>query len=251
MEDAAGTAATQYWSASGLEALFDDLPEDATGEALAPDIGDLTRLHRIVRQRPCVTALELGIGYSTIVLAHAMAQNEAEHGDLLRARIRRNTRLFQVCSVDTSEAWIARTLERMPAALAARVQVTHSPVSVTTFGGRLCHTYDRLPDVVPDFIYLDGPAPDEVQGSLHGLSFSIPERTVMSADILVMEPTLLPGTVIVVDGRENNVRFLLNNLQRPTSIVREGDVSVIELVEPRLGELDVIGVDVLGRPDAR
>jgi hypothetical protein len=72
----------------------------------------------------------------------------------------------------------------------------------------------------------------------------------MSADILLMEPTLLPGTVIVVDGRENNTRFLHRNLQRPHSILLEDDVSIIELTEPRLGRLDVIGVDVLGRSSA-
>jgi hypothetical protein len=66
-----------------------------------------------------------------------------------------------------------------------------------------------------------------------------------------MEPTLLPGTVIVVDGRESNTRFLTRNLQRPFDLTVEGDASIIELVEPRLGRVDVIGVDVFGRPSER
>jgi hypothetical protein len=86
---------------------------------------------------------------------------------------------------------------------------------------------------------------------VNGLTFSIPERTVMSADLLVMEPTLLPGTVVVVDGRESNTRFLLRNLQRPVHVTTEADATIIELVEPRLGRIDVIGVDVFGRPDER
>jgi hypothetical protein len=57
--------------------------------------------------------------------------------------------------------------------------------------------------------------------------------------------------VIVVDGREANVRFLTRNLQRPVELTRDRDVSVLELVEPRLGTVDVIGVDVLGRPGER
>ncbi len=237
-----------YWESSGLRALFDDLPADPA--ALRPDVNDLVRLHRLVRERPCVTALEFGIGCSTIALAHAMAQNEAEHGELLRARLTRNSKLFQVFSVDANERWIEHTTGRLPAALADRVHLSHSTVSATTFGGRLCHTYDHLPDVVPDLIYLDGPDPADVRGSVNGLTFSAPERTVMAADILVMEPTLLPGTVIVVDGRESNTRFLTRNLQRPHSITVDGDASIIELTEPRLGRIDVIGVDVLGRASA-
>ena len=238
-----------YWEAAGLRALFEDLPADPS--AIPPDIEDLVRLHRLARQRPCVTVLEFGVGCSTITLAHAMEQNEREHGELLRSRITRNSHLFQVFSVDANQRWIDHTNGRIPAHLAARVHLSHSVVSATTFGGRLCHTYDNLPDVVPDFIYLDGPDPSDATGAVNGLSFSAPERTVMAADILVMEPTLLPGTVIVVDGRENNVRFLTRNLQRPVTISVEGDASIIELVEPRLGRVDVIGVDVLGRPSER
>ena len=238
-----------YWEAAGLRALFEDLPADPS--AIPPDIEDLVRLHRLARQRPCVTVLEFGVGCSTITLAHAMEQNEREHGELLRSRITRNSHLFQVFSVDANQRWIDHTNGRIPAHLAARVHLSHSVVSATTFGGRLCHTYDNLPDVVPDFIYLDGPDPADAAGAVNGLSFSAPERTVMAADILVMEPTLLPGTVIVVDGRENNVRFLTRNLQRPVTISVEGDASIIELVEPRLGRVDVIGVDVLGRPSER
>ena len=246
---ATDTPAAEYWGTSGLQKLFDDLPSDA--DALRPDVDDLVRLHRLVRQRPCVTVLEFGIGCSTIALAHALEQNELEHGDVLRPRLRRNSQLFQLFSVDANERWIEHTRGRLPASLAHRTHLTHSAVSATTFGGRLCHTYDRLPDVVPDLIYLDGPDPADVGGSVGGLSFAAPERTVMAADILVMEPTLLPGTVIVVDGRENNKRFLARNLQRPHSITVEGDASIIELVEPRLGTVDVIGVDVYGRPDER
>ena len=243
------TTDQEYWGASGLQALFDDLPADP--DALRPDVNDLVRLHRIVRQRPCVTVLEFGIGCSTIALAHALAQNELEHGELLRERLTRNTQLFQLFSVDANERWIEHTRGRLPASLADRVHLTHSTVSATTFGGRLCHTYDQVPDVVPDLIYLDGPDPADVQGNVGGLSFAAPERTVMAADILVMEPTLLPGTVVVIDGRESNTRFLTRNLQRPHSITVEGDASILELVEPRLGRVDVIGVDVFGRPGER
>ena len=39
----------------------------------------------------------------------------------------------------------------------------------------------------------------------------------MSCDILKIEYFLKPGTIIVVDGRTSNLRFLINNLQRKWS----------------------------------
>jgi hypothetical protein len=168
---------------------------------------------------------------------------------VLRERLTRNSKLFQLFTVDANEAWIGVAAARIPEELRPRVHVTHSRVSATTFNGRACHVYDQLPDVVPDLIYLDGPDPADVQGDVQGLSFSAPERTVMSADLLVMEATLLPGTVVVVDGRENNTRFLLRNLQRPVRVSKEADATIIELCEPRLGRVDVIGVDVFGRDE--
>jgi hypothetical protein len=239
----------QYWEASGLAALFADRPGDP--DALQPDVPDLVRLHRIVRHRPCVTVLEMGVGCSTFVLAHALEQVEREHGEVLRARLGRNSHLLQLFTVDADERWLRHTADRLPPSLAERVHLSHSPVRATTFAGRLCHVYERLPNVVPDLIYLDGPNPADVRGTVNGLDFSIPERTVMSADILLMEPTLLPGTVVVVDGRESNTRFLTRNLQRPFTLAVEGDASIIELTEPRLGRVDVIGVDVFGRPGDR
>jgi hypothetical protein len=246
----ASAEAVAYWTSSGLEEVFANLPQ-ATTTTIPPDVDDLVRLHRIVRERPCVTALELGIGYSTIALAHALAKVEEERGSVLRERLGRNSRLFQLFTVDANQGWIEQATARIPPELAGRVHVTHSSVTATTFNGRACHTYDCIPDVVPDLVYLDGPDPADVQGHVNGLTFSIPERTVMSADLLVMEPTLLPGTVVVVDGRESNTRFLLRNLQRPVHVTTEADATIIELVEPRLGRIDVIGVDVFGRPDER
>ena len=150
---------------------------------------------------------------------------------------------FQVFSVDASETWIATAKERIPKSMDSRIHLQHSDVRIGTFQERMCHFYDNLPDIVPDFIYLDGPAPKDVQGSINGMSFQCDERTVMSGDLLLMEPILLPGTLILVDGRTNNARFLQRNFQRSWKMTydREGDVTTFELVEDRLGPYNIIG----------
>ena len=40
------------------------------------------------------------------------------------------------------------------------------------------------------------------------------EITNITCDVLIIEPILLPGTVIIVDGMTNNSRFIRRNLQR-------------------------------------
>ena len=106
-----------------------------------------------------------------------------------------------------------------------------------TFNGRICHFYDKIPNVVPDFIYLDGPSPKDVKGSVNGLDFQLFDRTGISADTLLMESTFLPGTFILVDGRTNNARFLKNNFQRNFEYFHhiEEDVHTFELIEHPLG----------------
>jgi hypothetical protein len=91
--------------------------------------------------------------------------------------------------------------------------------------------------VVADFIYLDGPSPKDIEGSLHGLDFSIDERTVMSGDLLLLESTMLPRTFIIVDGRVNNARFLQRNFTRNFAHRHDpkGDITTFELDEAPLG----------------
>ena len=139
--------------------------------------------------------------------------------------------------MDASEIWLERARSRVPAGLSSRIHFHHSGLSAGTWNGRFCHFYDSLPDTVPDFVYLDGPAPEDVKGQVRGLSFQVKNRTVMGADLLFMEPTLLPGAFILVDGRLNNARFLQRNFQRPFSchLLPGTDVTVFELNEPPLG----------------
>jgi hypothetical protein len=199
-------------------------------------------LHRLIRQRRALTVLEFGVGFSSIVMADALSKNKNDYEiDFLTNDIR-CLHPFSLFSVDADAHWINETKNRFPPPpiknLLNRVTFIHSDVHIGTFNNRLCHYYDLLPDITPDFIYLDGPSGDQVKGSVDGSSFSANmERTVMSADLLRLEPTFTPGTFIVVDGRTNNARFLHNNFQRAWKMCRddEADITTFELCEPPLG----------------
>ena len=246
-----------YIESEGLDHLF-DFQENRAYEAgvfdavsgqlaipLPPQPDDLVRLHKLIRSRKSFTVLEFGLGFSTIVMAEALKKNEADWDGLTPKPAIRNRFMFQLFSVDASEEWIAKTKQRFPRHLVDRVHFHLSDVEIGTHNGQLCHYYRDLPDIVPDFIYLDGPAGKDVRGSIRGLSFQCDERTVMSADLLLMESTFLPGTFIIVDGRTNNARFLKRNFTRDYVIRwdKAADITTFELVEERLGRYNLLGSD--------
>lgn len=233
-------AATDYFRSEGLADLVAASQAADTGNvsvAMAPDIDDLVRLHQLVRERRAFTVLEFGVGYSTLVIADALAKNADEFADSDAEVELQPADAFRVFSVDASEAWLETAVARIPSGLQTHVVPTHSAVHTGTFKGQLCHFYDRLPNVVPDFIYLDGPDPRDVAGAINGLGFNQRERTVMSGDLLMMEPTFIPGLLTLIDGRTNNARFLANNFRRTYDWLEDpdGSFTMFELVEPPLG----------------
>lgn len=222
-----------------------DAASGALDIAFPPEAEDLVRLHKLIRSRKCFTVLELGLGYSTAVIADALLKNQREWERLKPRPEVRNRFMFQVFSLDASRPWIKTVNARLPKHLKDRIHISCSAVEIGTFQGQLCSYYQKLPDIVPDFIYLDGPHPKDVKGEIRGLSFRCDERTVMSGDLLLMEPTFLPGTFILVDGRTNNARFLQRNFSRDYAVKwdQAGDVTTFELKEERLGYLNVLGTD--------
>ena len=238
----------RHWQQDGLAALFKDIAAlgGAASRAFEPAQRDLARLHLLIRKRRFLTTVKFGVGYSTIVMAHAHSLNKQDFKAARVDRKLRNTHLFEHVAVDASQEWLDSTARMLPESLKPFVTFHRSDVQAGLYQGQLSHTYSALPNVIADFIYLDGPDPKDVKGSVNGLDFSIAERTVMSADLLVMESCFLPGTAILVDGRTNNARFLERNFRRTYKITwdREGDCTLFELQEPRLGPHNVLGPDI-------
>ena len=71
-----------------------------------------------------------------------------------------------------SKAWIAKASKLIPRQLKKYIDIKFSEVYVDTFNDRFCHFYKKLPDIIPDFIYVDGPSNLHVKGSKNGLSYT-------------------------------------------------------------------------------
>ena len=208
-----------------------------------PEADDLVRLHKLIRNRRPFTVLEFGLGYSSIIMADALKKNQQDWDALPNKPEIRNHHMFQLFCLDASNDWIENAKDRFPKHLVDRVHFQQSDVEIGTFNGQLCHYYKNLPDIIAEFIYLDGPSAKDVKGNINGLSFNCEERTVMSGDLLLMESTFLPGTFIIVDGRINNARFLERNFSRNYDVKYDkgSDITTFELLEERLGKYNLLG----------
>ena len=104
--------------------------------------------------------------------------------------------------------------------------------------------YNNLPNICPELIYLDGPDLHSVEGNIRGISTKSEDRLPMAGDILAIEHFLLPGTLIVVDGRTANARFLKCNFQRDWIYChdKKNDQHFFELCEEPLGNLNSLQI---------
>ena len=194
---------------------------------------DLIRIHYLATSRKVTTVLEFGVGKSTVVLDHALGENESRYGDLVRRELRRS-HPFELHSIDNNRKWIAHVRDQFEL---PNTSLHFSKCRVSTLNGRICTLYDNLPNICPDFIYLDGPDQFSPSGTIRGISTRQPDRLPMAGDIIALEHFLLPGTLVLVDGRSANTRFLISNLQRKWShyYFEDFDQHLLELQESPLG----------------
>lgn len=209
--------------------------------AFQPEFDDLIRLHWLCLSRNVMTVLEIGSGFSTHTFDHAMNENRTRFAGLVGTAFRK-TNLFQVHSLDASAEWIEVTRAR---GVSEAVVFHQSGVQVSEFNGRICTYFDVFPQVSPDLIYLDGPDQFAVSGEIRGVTTGHPDRMPMAADLLAIEHFLTPGTLIVVDGRQANARFLASNFQRNWAYQQSEifDQSFFELREPPLGRFNRRALD--------
>jgi hypothetical protein len=211
---------------------------------------DLVRLHKIVVDRKVTTILEFGIGHSTLVLAHALKQNEHRHKEFVKKSLRKNN-AFEIHSIDADAHFIRATKEKVPDYLCETIKFEKSDVVMGEYAGRVCSFYEKLPNICPDFIYIDGPSRYHPKNRIRNITTSHPDRVPMSADVVAIEYFLLPGTIIVIDGRTANARFLRNNLQREWTYCHyvDDDYHVFELAEQPLGSLNKTEMEWRTRPE--
>jgi hypothetical protein len=157
--------------------------------AFAPDYADLWFLYRMVRKRKPRIILEFGAGCSTVVLAKALYDNQKTTGC--------NGRLY---SVDADLFWAKSTATSLPNFLQTFCEISYSPLLECYHEGRAVFRHARIPDVVPNFVYLDGP--------------SLTSERQVAVDLLDMEHQFPADFYLVIDDRKQNTTFLRQHFKR-------------------------------------
>lgn len=199
---------------------------------------DLVRLHYITRIRKVTTILEFGLGNSTVIFSDALIKNKLDLYESMKDNIRRSN-LFEIHSIENYKKWIEDCKQLVPKKFFddGITHIHESSIKMGTFSDRVCTFYDPLPDITPDLIYIDGPDQYSPVGDIRGLTTRVANRMPMAGDVLSFEHFLTPGTLIILDGRTANARFLKSNLQRNWTYhhAKEFDQHFFELLEEPLG----------------
>lgn len=208
-------------------------------DAVRNDLSDLCRLHWICLSRRCINVLEIGSGYSTAVLVDAMSRLSQQFRDWVSLNLRCDDP-FHVYSVEEDPIFLDIITRKLAILRGQYVTFTRADVNVHLHDGRFTTQFSQLPNVSPDLIYLDGPSRNATCEVVRGFSFNNIARMPMSSDILAVEFFLEPGTLIMVDGRGANARFLQSYLKRKWVYFhdQDGDCHYFELQEEPFGALN-------------
>jgi len=187
-----------------------DFMKNRPPDAFAPDWADLWFLYKIVREKKPRCILEFGSGCSTCVFAYALWQNHEESPEI-------EGHLY---SVDADKHWTEVTAGTIPPHLRSYCDISYSPVLEIDYKGRPAFRHANIPEIVPDFLYVDGPR------------LKPPERFIV-VDPLDLEDRFAAGFCLVIDGMTENMWFTKEHLKKQyrfkhRRIVRN---SIFELID--------------------
>lgn len=109
-------------------------------------MSDYLTLYQQIREHKPTEVLELGTGFSTVILAHALLENEAEGSP--RGRI---------TSMEEHEEWFKKANQVLPPDVAHLIQIIHSPKVDGFYKIFRGVQYRELPEKSYDFVFSDGP----------------------------------------------------------------------------------------------
>jgi hypothetical protein len=131
----------------GHVVLWDLLTRAAGASAVTgASYSDYWTLYEEVRRHRPIEILELGTGLSTVVLAQALRENEAEGGPR-----------GHVPSMEEDKAWAQTALECLPEEIRGSVEILHSPKVDGFYKCFRGVQYESVPDRPYDFVFSDGP----------------------------------------------------------------------------------------------
>ena len=180
----------------GVMELLNQFSSRRPGDAFSPDYVDLWYLYEYIRTAQPREILELGSGFSTVVMGAALLHNGAG----------------RLHAIEAAEEWAESTQAALPDAVRPSCRVKYSRSTDCVIADFQSRYFTDVPAAAPDMIYIDG-APE---GALW-----------LGAETVgMMEQSLEPGTCIFIDSRINAVLFFLKKIARRNYRIEANVVAV-------------------------
>lgn len=186
-----------------------------------PDLKDLYRLYMFIVLNKRTTVLEFGTGYSSLVMHYALMENMRKFGS--KKPFPRCEKPYHLFSLDNNKYFLNISKKRIKkfSTNYEKVKFVFSTTRMTLYNGNFAVEYLKLPQINPDFIYLDGPSQWGVESKINNFTTAHSDMMPMSCDIAKFENFLTPGTIIVSDGRAANSFFLKNCFKRNWKFIHD------------------------------
>lgn len=184
-------------------------------EPYSPDLKDLYRLYWFIILNKRTTILELGSGYSTLIMSIALDFLNKKYPNFSLLETRRKN-YFTIFVIENIKKFMKISKKRLNnfKLNKNKIHFQFSKSNMTIYNGLICTEYEKLPLCNPDFIYIDGPDQFNVNKDTNNFTTKHNDLMPMSCDILKIEFFLNPGTIILMDGRSANAEFLEKNFKR-------------------------------------
>ena len=212
----------KFFKSYKLEKIIESgsLPDESVNSLLVKkpykaELEDLYRLFKMITLNKRTTILEFGCGWSSLIFSIALSELKKKFEI---SNLRRNNP-FELFVLDNEKYYLNNTKKKIEhykkkLNLKNRNHFIFSNVQMALFKGRVTTEYSKLPICNPDFIYLDGPDQFNIKGNVNGINLKHNDMLPMANDLVKIEYFLTPGTIIVVDGRTANARFLKDHFKR-------------------------------------
>ena len=211
-----------------------------------PDLIDLYRLYFYIFLNKRTTVLEFGSGWSTLIIALALTDLKKKYKKDIKFLRRNNP--FELFVVDNEKKYLKisqNRLKKFKKVINVKINFLFSNVQMTKTNGKICNEYTKLPICSPDFIYLDAPDQFNIKGNQNGININHVDMLPLNSDLIKIEYFLIPGTIVLLDGRGANASFLKNNLQRKWSYHNEKkyDQHIFHLNDNSIGKYNDLILD--------
>ena len=208
-----------------------------------PDLKDLYRLYFFILNNKRTTVMEFGSGWSSLVMALALTELKKKYsGDI--SKLRRNNP-FELFIIENEKKFFSiskRRLEKFSNKINIKINYLSTDVKMTVYKGIISTEYKKLPLCNPDFIYLDGPSQFNIKKDINGVSTRHKDMMPMVSDVLKFEYFYTPGTIIVLDGRAANAKFIKDHFKRNWRYINDqkNDQHIFCLADPSLGKYNTL-----------